>query len=386
MISPDTISPTPASAATAIRQRLARLPVAVVHDWLLGMRGGEWVLNSLLKILPTAQVHTLFYHPETIEGSINRRAIHPCVLNSLPAVRYYYRWLLPWLPKAIEAMPIDPDRRIVLATSHCVAHGVKAPPGAVHINYYFSPMRYLYDQQSLYRQPGGLAALGLRAWSGRLGRWDVEAAGRADHIWAISQFVARRVEQAYGRRPRVIYPPVRTHRYVPPTAPRRSTEYLLVSAMVPYKRIGLAIACANKLNLPLRVVGSGPLLGAMRRMAGPSVRVVGPVSEKGLIELYQTRRGLIYSAEEDFGIVPIEAMACGMPVLALRAGGLKETNLEGRTGEFFDTPTVDCLAAALERFEPEKYDSAVCRARAEEFGEERFLNEIAEALVMSAKC
>lgn len=384
MISPATLPP-PAASAESVRRRLARLPVAVVHDWLLGMRGGEWVLNSLLKILPTAQVHTLFYHPETIEGSINRRAIYPCVLNRLPLVRHYYRWLLPWLPKAIEAMPIDPGRRIVLATSHCVAHGVKAPPGAVHINYYFSPMRYLYDQQWLYRQRGGLASLGLKTWSGSLGRWDVEAAKRADRTWAISQFVARRVEQAYDRRPRVIYPPVRTQRFVPPAAPRRSTEYLLVSAMVPYKRIGLAITCANKLNLPLRVVGSGPELAAMRRMAGPSVRVVGPVSEKALIELYQTRRALIYSAEEDFGIVPLEAMACGMPVLALRAGGLVETNLEGKTGEFFDEPTVDCLAAALERFNPEAYDPAACRARAELFGEERFLDEIAQALVAATE-
>ncbi|MCE5229666.1 glycosyltransferase [bacterium] len=375
------ISSTTNSPATPPAGPLAGIPVALVHDWLLGMRGGEWVLNSLLKILPTAHVHTLFYHPEPIEGSINRRAIHPCVLNRLPLVRHYYRWLLPWLPKAIESMPIDPGRKLVLATSHCVAHGVKAPPGAVHINYYFSPMRYLYDQQWLYRQRGGLASFGLKAWSGRLGRWDVEAAARAHHLWAISQFVARRVEQAYGRRPRVIYPPVRTHRYVPPATPRRSTEYLLVSAMVPYKRNSLAITCANKLRLPLRVVGQGPELGAMRRMAGPSVRVVGPVPEKQLIELYQTRRALIYAAEEDFGIVPLEAMACGMPVLALRAGGLKETIVEGKTGEFYNEPTIDCLAAALERFNPESYDPAACRARAEEFSEERFLAEISQAII-----
>ncbi len=353
---------------------------ALVHDWLLGMRGGEWVLDALLEVLPGAHIHTLFYRPNRLRASINRHPIHPASISRLPGVEHYYRWLLPWLPAAIEAQTIAADRRIVIATSHCVAHGIVAPPGALHINYYFSPMRYLYDQQAVYQARGGLGALGLRLAAPRLRSWDLCAARRAHRHWAISHFVARRVEQAYGVCPRVIYPPVRTRRFVPPEHPRRVDEYLLVSAMVPYKRIDLAIRAANRNGLPLRVVGGGPLLQAMRRLAGPSVRVVGAVDEKQLIELYQTRRALIYPAEEDFGLVPLEAMACGMPVLALGTGGVLETLAPGRCGEFFATPTVEALSDAIKRFHPESYDPANIRAHAETFGEDRFAADILLAL------
>ena len=366
----------------ALRERLARLPVALVHDWLLGMRGGEWVLDALLRLFPAPDLYTLFYNPDGLCRAINTRAIHPSPLSRLPGVARWYRWLLPVLPLAVERLRIAPRTRLVLATSHCVAHGVRKPAGAVHINYTFSPMRYLYDQREVYQSRGGAAGRMLGWVAPRLTRWDKAAARRADRVWAISRFVAQRIEDAYGLAAKVIYPPVRTEIFTPPPpgAARRVEEDLVVSALVPYKRVDLAIRAANRLKKRLRVVGGGPLLGAMRRLAGPTVIVEGWASEKRLLELYRTRRALLYPAEEDFGIVPLEAMACGMPVLALGAGGLLETLKPGVCGAFFERPDEDSLGAAWEAFDAERYAPAPLRAHAEKFGVERFLDEIARGI------
>ncbi|HPK01881.1 MAG TPA: glycosyltransferase [Candidatus Sumerlaeota bacterium] len=378
-----TLPPQPAPRPPDARARIATRRVTLMHDLLLGMRGGEWVLDSLLKILPLAGIRTLFYRPRFIDTAINCRPIHPSPLSRLPGVRRYYRWLLPLLPPTVERLRVPERTELVLTLSHCVAHGIRAPRGVPQVNYYFSPMRYLYDQREAYRRHGGLGGRALGWLAPRLARWDFQAAARADHRWAISQFVARRIEDAYGLTARVIYPPVRTGFFVPPPPDRaaeRIPEYLLVSAMVPYKRVDLAIRAANRLRLPLRVVGDGPLLRQMRRLAGPLVAVEGRVSQARLLELYQTRAALIFPSEEDFGLAPLEALACGMPVLGLRAGGLLETMREGRTGAFFDRPTVKSLCEAWEQFRPAAYDPLHLRAHALAFSEERFHEEIALAI------
>lgn len=374
-----------ASSADAreARKRAARLRVVIVHDWLLGMRGGERVLDSLLTLFPRAEICTLFYDPGKLSGEINRRAVFPSPLSRLPGVSRYYRALLPLMPGAIDRLRLPAKIDLVISTSHCVAHGVRAPEHVPHVTYCFSPMRYLYDQRDSYGRGGSsVSASLLKLIETRLRSWDLAASRRCGEYWAISRFVAERIERAYGVAAPVIYPPVRTEYFTPGPQPRapRDGPFLVVSALTGYKRIDIALRAANKLKKPLVIAGTGPLESKLRQMAGPTVRFLGWVDDERLRELYRTSAALIFPGEEDFGIVPLEAMACGCPVLALRAGALRETNAEGVTGEFFDLPNEDSLAIAWSRFRPGDYDPAAIRAHAEGFGEERFLNEFAMKL------
>ncbi len=392
-------SPSPADA----RRIASKMRVVIVHDWLLGMRGGERVLESLLALFPKAEICTLFYDPKGISSTINSRPIHASGLSSLPAVGFYYRTLLPFMPGIISNLELPAEADLVISTSHCVAHGVRVPPGIPHLVYCFSPMRYLYDQQGAYSRGGSSVSTRLlRAIAARLEAWDARAARRCTRYWAISDFVADRISRVYGRDARVIHPPVRTDFFTPVrTGGKGSGEgdpgsadnlnrnpaaaldapWLVVSALTGYKRVDLAVAAANTLGLELIVVGRGPNERELHRLAGRTVRFVGWVDDAKLRELYRSCRGLIFPGEEDFGIVPLEAMACGKPVLALRAGGLCETLSEGICGEFFEASNEKSLVAALKKFDPEAYDPTEIRRHAESFGEDRFLDEFAVNLV-----
>lgn len=354
--------------------------VAIVHDWLLGMRGGERVLEALLKLYPGADIYTLFYKPDGIGLEINRRSIHPSRLNSLPGADRYYRYLLPFFPRAVESLRWQSNYDLIISTSHCVAHGIIPPAGAVHATYCFSPMRYLYDQAQAYSKGGAgfrTRALGLVA--PRLRAWDAKAARRCGKYAAISKFVGRRIKTAYGLDSPVIFPPVRTEYFTPPSNPPPSdASWLVACALVPYKRVDLVIDAANALKFPLIVAGSGPEESRLRPLAGRTVRFTGWLGDSQLRDLYRNCRGLIFPGEEDFGIVPLEAMACGMPVLALRAGGLVETMTDGVTGAFFDDCTKDALADAWNKFAPEAYDRSAIRAHAEKFSQSRFLEQFSQ--------
>lgn len=360
--------------------------VAIVHDWLLGMRGGERVLESLLKLYPNADIYTLFYHPDGIGAEINRRSIFPSGLSSIPGSRRYYRFLLPLFPGAIESLKWRADYDLVISTSHCVAHGARPPASARHVTYCFSPMRYIYDQASAYAEGGaGITTRALQRIAPRLRTWDAAAARRCGNYTAISNFVSSRIRAAYGLDSRVIFPPVRTDFFTPsPSRAPEDSAFLVVSALVPYKRVDVAIAAANEAKLPLIVAGGGPEERRLRRLAGPTVRFTGWLGDEQLRNLYRSCRALIFPGEEDFGIIPVEAMACGMPVLALRAGGLRETMSDGVTGSFFDLCDKDVLADALQKFQPHKFDATSIRAHAEGFSETRFLGEFSDWISVTA--
>jgi glycosyltransferase involved in cell wall biosynthesis len=374
--------------------------VALVHDWLNGMRGGERCLELLAKEWPEAPIYTLLYRPELVSAAIRAHRVVESRLGRIPGFREKYRWFLPLFPGAIEAMRAPEGTRLVVSTSHCVAKGFKKPSEARHLCYCFTPMRYAWGFQDDYFGRGGLKRRVIDFALARLRKWDAESAGRVDRFVAISEHVRERIARHYGRRASVVYPPVNAGFYTPAEseeAARRGAAAaleaggmdvaeaertagegydLVVSALVPYKRIDLAVESARATGRMLVVAGAGSELGRLRAGAPGNVKFAGRPDDAGVRALYRGCRCLVFPGEEDFGIVPLEAMACGRPVLAYGRGGALETVKDGVSGLFFAEQTADALSAALSRADAAEWDAAAIRAHAEPFGEERFLREM----------
>ncbi len=347
--------------------------VALAHDWLNGMRGGERCLDLICKEYPEAELYTLLYRPELVSEAIRRRRVHESGLSRVPGFREHYRWFLPLFPMAMESFRVAEGTDLVLSTSHCVAKGIRPPKGARHLCYCFTPMRYAWSMQEDYFGRNRVKRAALEVALGRLRRWDREASGRVDRFVAISRYVKGRIERFYGREASVVYPPVATGYYTPDERGGHDGYDLVVSALVPYKRVDLAVRAYGRMGYPLKVAGVGTELEALRRQAGPNVEFVGRVSDEAVRELYRRCRVLVFPGEEDFGIVPVEAMACGKPVVALGRGGLLETVEEGRTGVFFGEQTEEALMEAVSRAAGVAWDAGAIRRHAEGFGERRFL-------------
>ncbi|HEV8675287.1 MAG TPA: glycosyltransferase [Methylomirabilota bacterium] len=355
--------------------------VALVHDWLTGMRGGERVLEALVGLYPTATIHTLVHVPGSVSPAIEARPIRTSFIQRLPGAPSRFRQYLPLFPLAMARFRFD-GYDLVLSTSHCVALGVQPPPATAHVAYCFTPMRYAWDfrEEYLRRLPAGLRA-GSRAALAALRRWDRGAGRRAGYLACISRHVGERIRYAYGRDARVIYPPVRTDFFQPDGEP--GDAFLCVSAFAPYKRLDVAVEAFTRLHWPLVVVGAGADEARLRRRAGPTVRFLGWQDDAALRTAYARCRAFVFPAEEEFGIAPLEAMAMGRPVIAYGRGALTETCLEGVTGLFFREQTPEALIDALRRFEVTGWSAEKIRAHALRFGEARFRTEM-EAFV--AEC
>lgn len=335
------------------------MKVALVHDWLTGMRGGEMVLERLCEMFPDAELYTLVHIPGTVSETIENRRIHTSFLQGFPAAASKYRWYLPLMPRAIESFKLE-GYGLVISSSHCVAKGI-VTGGAPHLCYCHTPMRYAWDMYMHYFNPnrfGPVTLFAIEKIMPHLRDWDRRTAGRVGRYVANSLNVAARIRKWYGAEADVVYPPVDVDFYTPDKdAPRE--KYLIVSAFAPYKRIDLAVEAFNKIGKPLHIVGSGEDEARLRAMAGPSVTFETRVSGERLRELYRNARALVFPGEEDFGIIPVEAMACGTPVIAYGRGGALETVIPLRdefshgaaTGVFFDQQKPGALAAAVERFE-----------------------------------
>ena len=359
------------------------MKVALVHDWLTGLRGGERVLDELAGLFPDADLYTLVHVPGTTTPRIEALRIHASPLSRLPGVARHYRKLLPLFPWAIEHLRVAPAD-LVLSSSHAVAKGIRPPPGALHLCYCFTPMRYVWDQAEAYlgHGPRRLVALPLVAW---LRRWDrrTSTPERVHRFVAISRTVAERIRARYGRSAEVVHPPVAVERFaVRPGGP--DDFYLLVGGFVPYKREDLALEAFRTLRRPLVVAGDGPTRRALAARAPSWVRFTGRVSDAELADLYARCRALVYPQEEDFGIVPVEAQAAGRPVIAFGRGGVTDTVVPlgdataPPTGIFFDAQTPEGLAEAVRRFEAEEagFDPPAIRASTQRFGATRFRREI----------
>lgn len=360
------------------------MKVALVHDWLMSMRGGEKCLEMLCELFPKADLYTLLYHKKKLSEAIERMKINTSYIQRLPRVLKYYRYYLPLFPTAIETFNLK-GYDLVVSSSHCVAKGVLTPADTLHICYCFTPMRYIWDMQSEYFKisTGRLGSFITSFFASYLRTWDEASNRRVSSFIAISKHVQKRIQKFYGRPSEVIYPPVDCDFFSPSSkGPDEKDYYLMVTAMAPYKRVDLAIQVFNLLKKPLVIIGDGQEMKGLRRMAKKNIEFLGWQSDEKVREYYQGCRAFIFPGEEDFGISPVEAQACGKPVIAYGRGGILETVIpyprENCTGVFFDHPQPESLMHAVVLFERNagRFDPEVTRRNALRFHKNRFKDEI----------
>jgi glycosyltransferase involved in cell wall biosynthesis len=341
------------------------------------MRGGEKVLEAFCERFPAAPIYTLVHQPGSVSNLIERHPIHTSFIQRLPNGPRSYQRYLPLMPAAIERFDMR-GYDLVLSTSHCVAKGARVHPESVHLCYCHTPMRYVWRAYDEYFGDGRLsppASWAVPIVASWLRTWDVASSIRVDSFAANSAHVASRIRRWYGREARVIHPWVDTEAFRP--APGSGGRYdLILSALVPYKRIDVALEAYRERDTDLVIAGSGVERERLIRIAPRNVRFLGWLDDGEIVRLMQGCRALIFPGEEDFGIVPVEAMACGKPVVALRAGGALETVIDGVTGVFFDEPTPASLGAALDRLAAAHWDAGPIRLHAERFGRARFEREV----------
>jgi glycosyltransferase involved in cell wall biosynthesis len=356
--------------------------VALVHDWLTGMRGGEKVLEALCGIFPDADIFTLFHARGSVSAPIEAHRIHTSWLERLPFTSRHYRRLLPLFPSAIERFDLR-GYDFIVSSSHCVAKSVIPAAQGRHLCYCHSPMRYAWDQFEAYfgaDRVGPVASrLVYRPIMSRLAAWDARTASRVHRFVANSRHVAGRIARYYNRRASVVYPPVDTAFYRPALVTPES-HFLIVSALVPYKRVDLAIAACQRIGARLRIVGDGPERANLERLGSADVAFLGPMMGDSLRDEYRRAQAVIMPGEEDFGIVPVEAQACGRPVVAYGRGGALETVIDGETGVLFSDPTAASLADALERVASLRFEPDRLHAHAELFSHDRHVQRMRETI------
>ncbi|MDD5085396.1 MAG: glycosyltransferase [Candidatus Omnitrophica bacterium] len=356
------------------------MKVALVHDWLITMRGGERVLEAMTEVYPDSPIYTLFYRRRALSSRLRKKKIHASFLQYFPFIRFYYRFLLPIFPFAIRTLkPKGFD--VVISISHCAAKGIRIEKGTLHICYCNAPMRYAWGFHEEYLE--GKWYKNTALWLlGFLRRWDFASSKGVDHFIGNSSEIKKRIRKYYRRDAAAIFPPVNLRHFR--IADKTDDYYLVVSALVPYKRIDLAIKAFNELKRPLLIVGEGPLEKTLKAMAGPTVRFAGAARDAVLRQYYSHCRAMIVPMREDFGIVSLEAQSSGRPVIAYGRGGSCDTVVDisrereagYSTGVYFEPQSVSSLIEAVKRFEKIKWHPGVIRRHALMFDKEVFKNRI----------
>ena len=357
--------------------------VAIVHYWLVGMRGGERVLERLLTLFPQADIFTHVYVPSAVSQKIRDRKVTTSFIQTLPGAARHYQKYLPLMPMALEMLDLR-GYDLVISSESGPAKGVIAAPDALHMCYCHSPMRYLWDHYHDYRETASRLQRTMMPFVfHRMRQWDVTSASRIDTIVANSHFIQKRIKRAWGRDSEVVHPPVAVDEFSAVAQPQE--QYLWVSQMTPYKRADIALEAFNRLGLPLLMVGDGEMRKDLERRAAPNVTIKSKLSFAELKHAYANARALIFTPEEDFGIVPVEANASGRPVIAYGSGGVTDSVVDGETGLFFSEQSVDSLIDAVHRFDKwiPGFDSATAVRNAKRFAPENFDRGIMEALERS---
>ena len=370
--------------------------VALVHDWLTGMRGGERCLESLCELFPHAPIYTLIQVQGSVSANIESHHIITSFLDKFPFAKTHYRYFLPVFPSAIESFKFK-NFDLVMSSSHCVAKGIRVPKGTCHISYVHAPMRYIWDAHDQYfgrKACFSLGKLAMTVFRKRLQTWDVKTSTRVHSFMANSQNVAQRIKGHYGREATVVYPPVDWQRLS--AFDCDEGFYLMVTAFVPYKRVDLAIKVATRSKISLKIIGKGPEEKRLQKLAGPTVEFLGWKTDEGVREFYRKCKALLFPGEEDFGIVPLEAMASGKPVIAYGKGGVLETvspinpiNQTEETspptlptGVFFYEQTESALQEAIQLFESKRdmFQPQAIRASVEYFDKQYFQERIKQVI------
>ena len=346
--------------------------IAFVYDRVNKIGGAERVLIALNEIWPEAPLYTAVYNPDTARWA-NRFKVYPSFLQHIPGARTHHEWLAPLTPMAFEAFDFR-QFDVVISLTSAEAKGIITGPQTLHICYCLTPTRYLWSGKSIYEKRGG-RSWGLKILGSYLRQWDFVAAQRPDVMVAISQAVQERIRKYYAREAKLIYPPVDVKKFsqkIPKSKKQTSPFYLLVSRLVSYKRVDLAIQAFNDLSKKLVIIGEGEEQSRLRKLAKKNIRFVGRLTDKELVRYYQSCRAVIFPGEEDFGLVAIEAQAAGKPVIGYRHGGLTETVVHGKTGWLFSEPSSQALAQAVTSFENRKWSPALCQQQAKKFAKRKF--------------
>ncbi len=353
------------------------MKVAIVHDWLNQMGGAEVVLEALVEIYPQAPIYTSMYWPQATPQAYRSWDIRTSFMDRLPFVKRYHQPFLPLYPLAFESFDFT-GYDLVISNKSGFCHGVITSPDTLHICYCLTPTRFLWDYSGYAERERlrRLARLALPPFLNYLRLWDRAAADRVDHFVAISRTVQRRIAKYYRRDSAIIHPPVDTTKFAPGDS--RDDYFLIVSRLVPYKRIDLAVRAFNELGLPLVVIGDGRDRDSLQALAKPNIEFLGHVPDGEIVDYFARCRAFILPGQEDFCIAPVEAQAAGRPVIAYAAGGALDTVREGVTGSFFYEQTPEALTEAIQGFDETDYDPAVIRRHAERFDKRVFKERLIE--------
>ncbi len=351
------------------------MKVAILHDYLNQLGGAERVLEEFLALFPDAPIFTLFYDETRTQKKFSHRTIYTSFLQHIPFVIGHHRYAIPLMPFASDRLVVR-DFDLVISSSSGYAKGFAVDPTIRHINYCYTPLRYAWEEYYLdTHKTYSWMKQALSPTLTSLKAWDMRASARPHEMYTISNYIAGKIERYYGKTVPVLYPPARTD-FFRPTA-QKEDFYLAAGRMLHYKRFDLVIEAFNRLGKPLKVIGSGPEYKNLKAMAGQTIEFLGNVSDETLRDYYSMSRALIFPQKEDFGLVAVEALSCGTPVIAFReGGGPQEIITEGENGLFFDEQSVESLVAAVRSFETNSFSPEACRGSAARFSPEEFRNGI----------